>query len=282
MGGNPTLDRRRLGTELRGLREAAGKTHREVAAHLDCSQGKISQIELGKVPVRTSDVRLMLEFYGAAADEFERLRTLASESKRVGWWQEYGKILQPGFDTYIGLEAGATALRSFHSDVVPSLLQTEEYARCSMAAGADPGCATGRLLRVQQRRQERLAAPEPLDLRVVIDEGALRRFVGGPGVLRAQLEHLVLVSYRRNVTVRVLPFSAGEHPLLGDNVTYVELPDPANPAVVFLQNSAACTFLDKPAQTRRYATALDQLEKLALDPRDSIRLIAGVADGIGG
>ncbi|AOS65945.1 helix-turn-helix domain-containing protein [Actinoalloteichus hymeniacidonis] len=282
MGHNSALDRRLLGGELRALREAAGRTHREVADHLDCSQGKISQIELGKVPVRTSDVRLMLELYQAPEDSLDRLRGLAAESKKTGWWQPYAKVMQPGFDTYIGLESAAQQVLAFHCDLVPALLQTHDYARSvlSDATGPTTTATANLLLAALEKRQERLIGSAPLDYSVLLDEATLHRIVGGPTVLRAQLEHLVLMSYRRNVTVRVLPYSAGAHPLVGDNVSLVSVPDPSAPNVVCLQNSASCTYLDKPGQVRRYAAAFARLDELALGAKDSSRMIAEVADRI--
>ncbi|ASO22970.1 transcriptional regulator with XRE-family HTH domain [Actinoalloteichus hoggarensis] len=280
MGHNSALDRRLLGGELRALREAAGRTHREVADHLDCSQGKISQIELGKVPVRTSDVRLMLEFYGAPDELVDRLRGLAVESKKTGWWQPYTKVMQPGFDTYIGLESAARRVLAFHSDLVPALLQTHDYARAVLGAGTASSATIALLLDALDKRQERLTGGTPLDYSVLLDEATLHRVVGSAVVQRAQLEHLVLMSYRRNVSVRVVPFGAGAHPLVGDNVSLVEVPDPAAPNVVCLQNSASCTYLDKPAQTRRYVTAFSRLDESALDARESGRLIAEVADAL--
>ncbi|APU17810.1 MULTISPECIES: helix-turn-helix domain-containing protein [Actinoalloteichus] len=280
MGHNSALDRRLLGGELRALREAAGRTHREVADHLDCSQGKISQIELGKVPVRTSDVRLMLEFYDAPDESIDRLRGLAVESKKTGWWQPYTKVMQPGFDTYIGLESAARRVLAFHSDLIPALLQTHDYARAVLGAGTASTATIGLLLDALDKRQERLIGSTPLEYSVLLDEATLHRAVGGVAVLRAQLEHLVLMSYRRNVSVRVLPFDAGAHPLVGDNVSLVEVPDPAAPNVVCLQNSASCTYLDKPVQTRRYVAAFSRLDDSALDARDSGRLIAEIADAL--
>ena len=111
--GSPTLPRRRLGAELRRLREAMGLTHREVAEHLDCSQGKVSQIELGRVPVRTSDVRLMLALYCSDETTASTMLTLAKESKPNGWWGKYTGVLAPGFDTLLSLEADARSVATF-------------------------------------------------------------------------------------------------------------------------------------------------------------------------
>lgn len=281
---SPTVHRRRLGSELRRMRETAGRTHREVAAHLDCSQGKISQIELGRVPVRTSDVRLMAEFYGSTAEAVAGLVDLAQDSKQRGWWQQYPSTTQrTGFETYLGLETAAKAVSCFGADPIPELLQTAEYGTAIL--GAESGIGEAGLeerLAVSSIRQQRLLGEYPLELWAVLDEAALRRTVGGPVVMRGQLEHLVLMGYRRNVTLQVLPFSAGAHPLAGDRVSVFSLPDSADPQVVHLGDSANSRFLDKPEEAGPYLSAFENVCTTALSPRDSSTLISTIADSWSG
>lgn len=283
MGKSPTVHRRRLGSELRRMREDAGRTHREVAAHLDCSQGKISQIELGRVPVRTSDVRLMTEFYGAGERAAE-LVDLAQGSKQRGWWQEYPSTAQrPGFETYLGLETAAKAVSCFGGDPLPELLRTDEYDAALLDSEryrVDAAEKQERLA-VTAARQQRLLGEQPLELWAVLDESALRRVVGGPAVLRNQLEHLVRMGYRRNVTIQVLPFAAGGHPLMTDRVTVFSFPDEADPQVVHLGDSVNARFLDKPGETRDYLAGFEQVCASALGPKDSSAFISTVADRCG-
>ena len=278
---SPTVHRRRLGGELRRLRESAGRTHREVAAHLDCSQGKISQIELGRVPVRTSDVRLMAEFFGASEAQVATLIDLAQDSKQRGWWQEYPSTAQqPGLETYLGLETSAKAVSCFAPGPIPELLQTTEYSTALLGArqlSLAPEEARERLS-VVTTRQQRLHGEQPLELWAVVDETTLRRTVGGPEVMRAQLEHLVLMGYRRNVTIQVLPFAAGGHPLLGDTVAVFSFVDEADPQVVHLGDSANSRFMDKAADTHGYLTAFEQVCATALPPKESRAFISTVAD----
>lgn len=278
---SPTVHRRRLGSELRRLREAAGRTHREVAAHLDCSQGKISQIELGRVPVRTSDVRLMAEFYGATADELGALIDLAQDSKQRGWWQEFPSTAErPGFETYLGLETAARAVSCFGAAPIPELLQTAEYSRATLARDQRDlrEDEIRERLAVIATRQQRMLGENPLELWAVLDESALRTLVGGAPVLRAQLEHLVLMGYRRNVTIQVLPFNAGGHPLLGDRIAVFSFPDNVDPQVVHLGDSANSRFLDKPADTRPYLGAFERVCAAALGPKESSAFISAIAD----
>ncbi|GAA0505987.1 helix-turn-helix transcriptional regulator [Saccharopolyspora thermophila] len=275
------MHRRRLGSELRRLRESAGRTHREVAAHLDCSQGKISQIELGRVPVRTSDVRLMAEFYGATADQVAVLVELAQDSKQRGWWQQYPSTAQrPGLQTYLGLETSAKAVSCYGADPLPELLQTADYSRALLTADARSygEDELRERLTVLSTRQQRLVGEAPLELWAVLDESALRRAVGGPGVMRQQLEHLVLLGYRRNVTIQVLPFRAGGHPLMGDRIAVFSFPDDTDPQVVHLGDSANSRFLDKAADTAEYLRAFEQVCTRALSPKDSSAFISTIAD----
>ena len=279
---SPTVHRRRLGNELRTMREGAGRTHREVAAHLDCSQGKISQIELGRVPVRTSDVRLMAEFFGAGDEQARALVDLAQGSKQRGWWQEYpSTAARPGFETYLGLETSARAVSWFGGDPLPELLQTEEYGTALLTSRDRDLDAAGvrERLAVTAARQQRLLGEDSLELWAVLDEAALRRCVGGPVVMRNQLEHLVRMSYRRNVTVQVLPFDAGGHPLVADQVTVFSFPEEADPEVVHLGDSINSRFLDRTADAAGYLTAFQAVCEQALAPKESSAFISAVADG---
>lgn len=279
MAKSPTVHRRRLGGELRRLREAAGRTHREVASHLDCSQGKISQIELGRVPVRTSDVRLMAEFYGASGAELTELTELAQGSKQRGWWQDYpSTALQPGLQTYLGLETAASAVSCYASEPFPELVRTPEYNRALLAADRrtwDEPTLSERL-EVVATRQQRLVGEQPLELWAVLDESALRRAVGGAVVMRNQLEHLVLLGYRRNVTIQVLPFHAGGHPLMADRISVFSFS--ADPQVVHLGDSANARFLENPTETADYLKSFEQVCADALGPKDSSAFISAVAD----
>lgn len=281
---SPTVHRRRLGSELRKMREDAGRTHREVAAHLDCSQGKISQIELGRVPVRTSDVRLMAEFYGVGTDRITGLLDLAQDSKQRGWWHQYPSTAQrPGFETYLGLESAAKAVSSYGPDPIPELLQTSEYGSALLVANPRQLDADQRQerLAVSTARQQRMLGDNPLELWAVLDEAALRRTVGGATIMRAQLEHLVLMGYRRNVTIQVLPMDAGSHPLMGDRITVFSFPDASDPQVVHLGDSANSRFLDKAADTADYLTAFQRVCSSALNSKDSSAYISSIADGLG-
>jgi transcriptional regulator with XRE-family HTH domain len=273
---SPTVRRRRLGTELRGLRERVNMTHAQVAAELDCSQGKISHIELGKVPVRVPDLNLMCQLYNVSAPHQDILTKLAKEGRQRGWWEVYAEALQNGFATYVGLETEARSLRMFNIDLVPGVLQTETYMRRVIQASRPDLSDAEVQQRVEVRlaRQERLGAEDhPLEIWVVLDEAAIRRVVGGKKVMRAQLQHLLKQGDLPNVTIQVLPFDIGEHPIIGDKLTLIEFADPADPFVVYLENSASCVCLEEPEEVRSYRLNFERLTAAALSPLDSARLI---------
>jgi transcriptional regulator with XRE-family HTH domain len=276
-GQNPIVRRRRLGTELRVLREAAGKTSEEVAEHLGCAQSKISRIENGRSPVSPGDVRLMLEFYGVEGDRVDQLVGLARESKQKGWWQPYASALPKSLQTYIGLEAEAKLLRTYESQLIPGLLQTEVYARAVIRT--DVGVAeedVERRIAVRISRQELLTHKRPLRLWTLIDEAALRRPVAGAEVMGAQLRHLAEVAKLRHVTVQVLPYSAGEHPCMSGAFVLMSFPDPHDSDVVYLEDLNGGQLIGKPDEAQRFGLIFDRLVAKAYDAPTSLQMIESV------
>ncbi len=211
---SPTVRRRRLALELRRLREAARLTCEEVAEHLECSTSKVSRIETGRVSVSPRDVRDMLDLYGVSAQQGASLVQLARDSRQKGWWHAYSDTIQPQFATYIGLESAASEIRIYEVTLIPGLLQTEEYARTVIAAGTVGGDHEGteRNVALLMARQPLLTGDDPPRLWAVLDEAALRRTVGGAGLMRLQLDHLLDLARLPNVAIQVIPFGAGAHP----------------------------------------------------------------------
>jgi len=215
----PTVRRRRLGTELRRLRENHSLKLEEAADRLGLAASTLSRIETGKAPTRTAYLMTMFEMYGVD-DQGQRqvLIEMAREGHRKGWWAAYDDVLPTGFGIYVGLEAEAAALRVFEDQVVHGLLQTEAYARAVMGAVRRRPIAThvDRLVELRMTRQAALTREEdPLRLWLILDESVLLREFGGPDIMRGQLEHLHEASQLPNVTLQVLPFSSGVHPALG-------------------------------------------------------------------
>jgi hypothetical protein len=271
--GSPTIRRRRLGAELRRRREAARVTIEAVADRLECSASKISRIETGYTSATPRDVRALLEIYGVAGAECDELVQIAREARQKGWWHPYSTVLT---GAYVGLEAAAASVRAYEQQVVPGLLQTEDYAR-AMIRAARPDITLDeveRRVRVRLGRQSLLTQDDPIDLWVVLDEAVVSRPVGGDAVMRAQLERLVSAAELRNVTLQVLPFDAGAHAGMDGTFTILDFPEPRDPAVVYAENATGGLFLEKADELHKYTFIFDHIRAAALRPEESVALIA--------
>lgn len=280
---SPTVRRKRLGIELRRLREQASLTCEEVGQRLDCSGTRISRIETGKISVRPGDVRELLEVYGITGREADALAQLAREARHKGWWHTYGQVLPTWFEAYVGLESAATRFRDFQSMVVPGLLQTEDYARAVLRASPSPGSPEDidRLVALRMQRQATLASDSPPDLWVVLSENVIRVHVGGPAVMRGQLRRLIDIAGRSNVTLQVLPFTTAAHVHPISPFTILEFPDAGDPTVVYTEHLTGSLFLENPAEISRYTVVFDHLRAEALGTAPSVDLMARVAAELG-
>jgi transcriptional regulator with XRE-family HTH domain len=272
---SPTVRRRRLALELRRLREVARLTCEEVAEHLECSTSKISRIETGRVSVSPRDVRDMLDLYGVSAQQGASLVQLARDSRQKGWWHAYSDTIQPRFATYIGLESAASEIRIYEVTLIPALLQTEEYARTVITAGTVGGDHDGvaRNVELLMARQPPLTSDDPPRLWAVLDEAALRRTVGGAGLMRLQLEHLRDLSRLPNVAIQVIPFGAGAHPAMGRPFVILAFPERADPDVVYLEDLTSALYVEDVDEVDRYNMFFNHLRATALSFEDSATLI---------
>ena len=273
---SPTVRRRRLGAELRKHREEAGVTIEVVAERLHCSTSKVSRIETGHTSATPRDVRAMLDIYGIDGDESSELVQISREARQKGWWHPYSTVLT---GAYVGLEAEANSVRAYEQQVVPGLLQTEEYAR-AMIRSARPDISTDeveRRVRVRMERQSLLMQDDPIDLWMVLDEAVLSRPVGGDAVMRAQLHHLVVTAELPNVTLQVLPFLAGAHAGMDGTFTILDFPEPTDTDVVYAENATGGLFLEKADELRKYVFIFDHIRAAALRPEESVSLLAELA-----
>ena len=273
---SPTIRRRRLGAELRRRREAAGVTIDGVAERLECSASKISRIETGHTSATPRDVRDMLEIYGVLGAECDELVQIAREARQKGWWHPYSTVLT---GAYVGLEAAAQSVRAYEQQVVPGILQTEEYAK-AMIKAARPDITVDevdRRVRVRLGRQSLLNQDDPIELWVVLDEAVVSRPVGGDGVMRAQLERLVEASDLPNVTLQILPFEAGGHAGMDGTFAILDFPEPSDPDVVYAENATGGLFLEKSDELRKYTFIFDHIRAAALGPEESVAYIAKLA-----
>jgi transcriptional regulator with XRE-family HTH domain len=274
---SPTIRRRRLGAELRRRRESAGVTIESVADRMECSASKISRIETGHTSATPRDVRDMLGIYGVAGDECEELVQIAREARQKGWWHPYSTVLT---GAYVGLEAAAQSIRAYEQQVVPGLLQTEDYAR-AMIRAARPDITAGEVERrvsVRMARQSLLTQDDSIDLWVVLDEAVVSRPVGGDTVMRAQLQRLAEAADLPNVTIQVLSFEAGAHAGMDGTFAILDFPEPGDPDVVFAENATGGLFLEKNDELRKYIFIFDHIRAAALRPEESVALIMKLAE----
>ncbi|MGY0061628.1 helix-turn-helix domain-containing protein [Streptomyces sp. LZ34] len=275
----PTVRQVRLGSELRRMRERAGRTAREAAALLGVDQARVSNIEAGRIGISGERIRRLATFYACAdAVLVDALCAIAEERRGQFWWDEYRGILAPGFLDVAEMEHHAVYVRSMQAMLIPGLLQTEGYARVLFqgVVHALPTEEIDARVEYRMRRQMILERDEPVRLTATIHEAALRMRFGGRKVARAQLEHLMTVSGSEAVTVRVVPFT---------NEDFVETTNPilyAGTAVprldtVQVDNVVGGRFLDAEAELHRYGKLLDRAESLALDAEESRQLIHHIA-----
>ena len=275
---NPTVRRRRLGQELRRLREQKGMTAEEVAERLLVSQSKISRLENGRRSISQRDVRDLCGVYEVEDQRMvDSLMEMAKDSRQQGWWHAFGDV---PYSVYIGLETDAASLRVYDPQVIPGLLQTRPYAE-ALITGALPETAPSDIdnrVQVRLRRQERITAVEnPLRLWTVLDEAALRRVVGNQLLMREQLESLVEQSQLPHVTVQVIPFDMGAHPGLNGQYAILEFPDAADSSVVYIEGVTSDLYLEKAQDVQKYSVMYEHLRAQALNVDQSRQFIADLA-----
>jgi transcriptional regulator with XRE-family HTH domain len=275
--GSPTVRRRELGALLRGLRHERGLTVEQVAEELLCSPSKVSRMETGQRGATLRDVRDLCGLYGVTDQtQVDRLMKLARSGKEQGWWQSYDLVSE--FAPYVGLEAEATSTKYYQSTVIPGLLQTADYARAMHEAvrpALDEALIKERV-KVRLMRQEVLKRDPPLVVSAIFDEAALHRSVGGAATMRAQLQQLIELSRLPRVTIRVIPYTTGAHQAMDSTFRILEFDSSQVPDVVYVEGLVGFIYLDRPQEVQRYKEVFEGLEKLALDPKESIELIGGL------
>jgi transcriptional regulator with XRE-family HTH domain len=279
---SPTVRRLRLGIELRRLRRQAGHTMLEAADHVARTDSSISRMETGQVAVSHRVLGKLCDLYDVAPEEREALRILATEARQRSWWHAYGDILPPGLEVHLGLEAEATTHWIYEPEAVPELLQTAGYARGLMRAEPHPPSdeRMDALAAVRRKRQERLDDEPAPALWVVLHEGVLRHEVGDAATMREQLRHLLEISQHGNVSLRVLPFSAGAHPAMragGFRVLSVPLGGDVTYDVAYLEHRTGGLHLDRPVEVDEHRLVHDHLQARALSREESRALIERVA-----
>ncbi|GAA2432307.1 helix-turn-helix transcriptional regulator [Actinomadura vinacea] len=275
---SPTVRRRRLASEMRRLRKEAGKTREEAARFADIAPATVSRIEAATHAPKVADIMALCKFYGLDEERAEVLITLARQSRQRGWWQKYGEVIPSWFEVYVGLEEEVSDVRTYQSEVIFGLLQTEAYARGVLLADDDVSPDEGeRLLEVRMRRQRLLEVADRPELWVIQNEAALRREVGGVSTMREQLSHLAELSRQPGITIQVLPFSAGAHPSMHGAFEVLSFSDRRDPDVVYVDYRRGSIYLEHAVEVDDYAQLFDQLRARALGPDESRALIAHIA-----
>jgi transcriptional regulator with XRE-family HTH domain len=277
---SPTARHRRLMAELCRLRKSSGLSRVEVAERIGSTDTTVWRYETGLTRPKPSDVSALTDVYGVTGEARDSLIQMAVEARRRGWWHQHRQTLKPGFDSYIGLEAEASLVRSYEPLVVPGLMQTEPYARAVTRATSmvhDPS-EVEEQVSVRIARQRLLHGPgDPIQLVAVLDEAVVRRRIGSREIMAEQLEHLIDLSRLPNVEIRVLPFSAGEHAAMDGKFCLLSFPEPEDPDLLYLEQAASGHVPNDPEEVRRYASMFESLSALALDPEASTAFIAQMA-----
>jgi hypothetical protein len=275
-GGGPTVLRMLLGAHLRRLREAQGVTREDAGWEIRSSESKISRMELGRVGFKERDVADLLSLYGVDdAEERARLLGLAREANTPGWWHRFGDVLPGWFQSYLGLEAAAAIIRTYEVQFVPGLLQTPDYARAVINLGHEHARSEELDRRVGLRiaRQQVLNRDNPPIFWAVVDEAVLRRPIGGLKVMREQLEALIEATRHPNVTLQVIPFSAGGHAAAGGAFTILRFPEEDLSNVIYVEQLTSAIYLDKPDDVDSYTAAMERLCLSALAPEKTPGLL---------
>ncbi|MEV6315719.1 helix-turn-helix transcriptional regulator [Streptomyces sp. NPDC051776] len=277
----PTALRIVLGTQLRKLREASGVSTKVAAETIRGSHAKISRLELGRVGFKERDVADLLTLYGITdPDERADFLALARQATAPGWWHQYSDVLAPWFETHLGLEESASVIRTYQNQYVPGLLQTEEYARAVTQLG-NPRASEQeieRRVRLRIARQEILHQSDPPRLWVVLDEAVLRRPIGGPGVMRAQLRRLIEMTQLPHITLQIAPFSLGGVAAAGGPVTILRFQEPDLPDVVYLEQLTSALYLDKRDDVDNYLSVMDRLSAEAERPVATLPFLVNMLD----
>jgi len=278
----PTVQRRRLRTELRRLREEMDQTREQVASAMDWSLSKLIRIEAGTVSMSTTDLKALLDHYRVTpGDKRDELVKLAQLSKKRMWWSELKDRVPPQLLTYVGFEAEANRIRYYSTVFIPGMFQTEEYARAIFSASsldARPDEAVDAWVRLRLERQRRLSeGSDPPKIHAVIDEAALHRAVGGPKAMAAQLHHLAELATNPDITIEVLPFAAGENPGMARTFMIFEFGTPADDVVYVDGGVEDVSIQDAPDKVSECKRILDRLSELSLDEVRSLELIREVA-----
>ena len=280
-GDAPSVLRMILGRQLEELRTRAGLTFEDAGVALGVSHSTIRRMEAAKVArLRQPDVEKLLQTYGVTDQrEIDTFLKSVREANKRGWWHNYRDVLPDWFAAYLSLEQAASQIRAYEAQFVPGLLQTADYARALLGAGNPhaPSEATDRRVALRLRRQELLTREAPPRVWIVMDETVLRWPVGGPEVMRAQIDHLIEMNALPHVTLQIMPFGNGPHPAMRAGAFHLfRFRAPELPEIVYLSGLVGAVYLDKGDDVVVYREALDRLGAQSAPARKTEALLGAI------
>lgn len=272
----PTIRLRRLSGELRRLRDASGLTREDVAQRTGINEATLYRLETARVRPQRRTLMGLLDLYGVEEPQRTEILALSKQADEQGWLRPYHAELPDEYTAYISFEAEGRSVRNYESSFIPGLLQTEDYAR-AVIRGVLPTATTKEVdqrVRARIERQHVFTKDQPLELWGIVDEAALRRLVGGAAVMKRQLQHLLAMAERPNVTLQAIPFAAGAHPGMPGSFVLMDFPSAEDLSVVYIDSMAGDLFLEAEADIRRYQQIFDHLRATAQSPDESRALVS--------
>jgi transcriptional regulator with XRE-family HTH domain len=274
--GSPTVLRMILGRQLKALREKSGLSYPEAAEAVLSSEWTVRRYESAEGGLKPLTLKSLLIAYGVTDDgEIKAFLSLARDASKPGWWHRYDDVLPSWFKIAVGLEESASLIRSYEPQVIPGLLQTEDYARAITRASfpsESPGDSERRVA-LRLARQDLLRRPAPPQYWVILEETVLRRPIGGDDVMRGQLRHLIKAAGQPDITIQVLPFSAGWHPAMYGMFWIYRFPDSTIPDVVYSEALTSASYVNQPEETAKYTEALDRMAAQAATPDQTLTIL---------
>ncbi|CRK59939.1 Putative DNA-binding protein [Alloactinosynnema sp. L-07] len=277
-GPGPVIIRRRLGKDLRALRDKAGVSMAEAADYVGIGKPTMSKIELGRQNIGLGNLRALLGLYAIDGDLFDELLSKGKQANQKDWWSSYGDTVPDWFRTYIGMESDADQILTYECEFIPGLLQTEDYTAVVRRAFR-PDVEEGdpqRHAALRSARQRHLVGDDPPGFHAVINEAVLHRVVGSPAVMRAQLKHVMERAKLDHVRVQVLPFSAGAHPAMNGAFSILQFEEAAL-STVYVEIEPGGLYPERAIDISRYRLVFNQIAELALDEAKSLALIGKLA-----
>lgn len=274
----PTVRRLQLGAELRKLRDVAGYKRKQAADAIGCSESRIVAIELGRNVVSKAELIVLVRDHYNAPDRLATLEELRQEAAKRGWWSTYG--LPEWLVGYVGLETDATSVRTFETQLIPGLLQSESYMRrlYTLRGTRLSAKEADRRIGVRLQRQERLDAKRPLQLQAVVSQAVLEHCVGDPEVGEVQLALLLERAGLPNVDLRVLPFNVGLHVGMYGAFSLLSFPDNLLPDAAYQEYAVGGHVIDDESAVSQLDTLFSELRSQSLGTDQSLALIAQLAE----